>query len=239
VYVLDCGHLHLQDGARVSPNMAGKPVDLLDSCYLIHTAQGYVLWETGAPDALATTPAPANTALVLSRTKTLASQLAELNVKPSDLRYVMVSHMHADHSGNVDLFPTVPVLIQKAEYDAAFAEGRTPPFSPSHPVEKIEGDKDVFGDGALTLVSTTGHTPGHQSLLLHLQKTGWVVLAGDAVQIREQWDRWTASPTAYDQRLAPAMRRVGELVAKYKAQVWFSHDPTQANEQRAERKYFE
>jgi N-acyl homoserine lactone hydrolase len=89
------------------------------------------------------------------------------------------------------------------------------------------------------LISTAGHTVGHQSLLVRLPKTGSVILAGDAAQIREQWDRWTASPTTYDQRLAPGMRRLGELVAKYKAQVWFSHDPTQANQQRAERKYFE
>src|SRR5579872_160302 len=68
---LDCGRLHLQDGARVSPVYAGKPLDLSDSCYLIHASQGYLLWETGVPDALVTQPAPGNTALVLSRTKPL------------------------------------------------------------------------------------------------------------------------------------------------------------------------
>ena len=160
-------------------------------------------------------------------------------VDPADLKYVAVSHTHADHAGNVDLFPQVTLLIQKAEYDPAFVEGRTPPFSAKQPVRKVEGDLDVFGDGSMTLISTPGHTAGHQSLLIHLQKTGWVLLAGDAVQIKDQWDRWTAEPDKYDQRLAPTMRRVGELVSKYKAQVWFSHDPNQANEQRAERPYFE
>lgn len=238
LFPLDCGHLHLQDGARVSPAFAGKPLELSDTCYLIHAAQGYVLWETGAPDALVTQPAPTNTALVLSRTQTLLSQLADIGVKPSDIRYVAISHTHGDHAGNVELFPGVTLLIQKAEYDSAFAPSRMPPFPATHPVEKVDGDRDVFGDGALTLLSTAGHTPGHQSLLVHLQKTGWVLLTGDAIQVKEQWDRFGSSPSAYDERLAPAMRTVAALVSKYQPQLWFSHDPMQAEQLRA-KKYYE
>ena len=164
----------------------------LDPRYLIQTAQGYLLWETGAPDGLVARPAPGGTPLVLSRTQTLLSQLAELDVEPSDLRYVAISHTHGDHAGNVDLFPEVTLLIQKAEYEAAFAPDRNnPPFSPNRPVEQMEGDRDVFGGGSVTLISTPGHTSGHQSLLVNLEETGWVVLAGDATQVKEQWDRWS------------------------------------------------
>ena len=56
-----------------------------------------------------------------TRTITLAAQLQKLGVKPTDIKYVVISHTHSDHSGNVDLFQGVPVLMQKAEYDAAFA----------------------------------------------------------------------------------------------------------------------
>ena len=100
--------------------------------------------------------------------------------------------------------------IQKAEYEAAFAPVRNPPFSPDRPVEQVEGDRDVFGDGAVTLISTPGHTSGHQSLLVNLEQTGWVVLAGDAMQVKEQWDRWHASPGSYPERLAPSMARLAD-----------------------------
>jgi glyoxylase-like metal-dependent hydrolase (beta-lactamase superfamily II) len=56
------------------------------------------------------------------------------------------------------------------------------PFSPEHKALLIEGDKDLFADGSLTLLTTPGHTPGHQSLIVHLDKTGNVVLSGDVVQ---------------------------------------------------------
>lgn len=237
VHVLDCGELHLQDGGRVSPSAKGKPMDLLNSCYLIQSGQDYFLWETGASDSLVTNPAPTNTALVLTRSRTLESQLAALGVKPAGLRYVAISHTHGDHAGNVDLFPTVTVLMQKAEYDAAFAEGRMPPFSPKQPVKQVAGDLDVFGNGAVTILSTPGHTAGHQSLLVHLEKTGWVVMAGDALQAREQWERYQANPGGYDQRLAPAVKRIAEAAAKYKAQVWFSHDMAQNKELQAGQPY--
>jgi glyoxylase-like metal-dependent hydrolase (beta-lactamase superfamily II) len=237
LHVLDCGELHLQDGGRVSPSAKGKPMDLLNSCYLIQSGQDYMLWETGAPDALVTKPAPTDTALVLTRSRTLESQLAALGVKPADLRYVAISHTHGDHAGNVDLFPTVTLLMQKAEYDAAFAEGRNPPFSRSQPVKQVEGDLDVFGNGAVTILATPGHTAGHQSLLVRLEKTGPVVLAGDAIQAREQWERYQAAPASYDERLTPGIKRIAELAAKNKAQVWFSHDSAQNKELRAGQPY--
>ena len=87
-----------------------------------------MLWDTGYPDAVAEKPltSPIGTA---TRAKTLAAQLAEVGVKPADIRYVAVSHTHGDHVGNVDMFPTSMLLIQKAEVDWAFADGKQPPFA--------------------------------------------------------------------------------------------------------------
>ena len=57
------------------------------------------------------------------------------------------------------------------------------------PVRKLDGDLDVFGDGSVTIISTPGHTPGHQSLLVHLPKTGWLILlSGDAAHFKDNWD---------------------------------------------------
>ena len=57
LYIFDCGHGVGPDQARWSPGVnVGKPLEISDSCYLIHHAQGYLLWDTGIPDALAATP---------------------------------------------------------------------------------------------------------------------------------------------------------------------------------------
>jgi glyoxylase-like metal-dependent hydrolase (beta-lactamase superfamily II) len=47
-------------------------------------------------------------------------------------------------------------------------------------VKLVEGDHDIYGNGAVRIISTPGHTPGHCSLLINLPKTGMVLLSGDA-----------------------------------------------------------
>jgi hypothetical protein len=84
---------------------------------------------------------------------------------------VAVSYTHGDHIGNVELFPQAMLLVQKAEYDWPGANN-APRFKPAHPVTKLDGDKDVFGDGSVTTLATPGHTPGHQSLLVKLTPCG-------------------------------------------------------------------
>jgi hypothetical protein len=85
-----------------------------------------------------------------------------------------VSHIHPDHIGNVDTFPDATLIMQRHEWEAAMASPQKP-FSPEHKTELLDGDKDLFGDGSLTILSTPGHTAGHQSLLVHLNKTGYVL----------------------------------------------------------------
>jgi hypothetical protein len=50
LYVLDCGIGHATDQSRWSPGVnVGVPLDVIDNCYLIHHAHGYLLWDTGIP----------------------------------------------------------------------------------------------------------------------------------------------------------------------------------------------
>ena len=234
LYVLDCGRGIAGDVSRWSPRVdVGKSRPFWDNCCLLKHAQGWMLWDTGISDAVADMPdgLPPSVpgATHWYRTKTLASQLKALGVKPGDLRYVAISHTHPDHVGNVELFPGVPVLIQRAEYDWAF--GKEPkPFKAEHEVVKLEGDKDVFGDGSVVLLSTPGHTPGHQSLLLHLPQTGWLVLSGDAVHFKSNWDaRRVPSMNVDREKTLASMQRLGDLVAERHAQLWINHDKPQTD----------
>jgi glyoxylase-like metal-dependent hydrolase (beta-lactamase superfamily II) len=234
LYILDCGQGVGPDQARWSPGVnVGKPLAISDNCYLIHHSQGWFLWDTGVTDAIAAMPdgqKGENGAPSWHRPKTLISQLDQLGVKPSDIKFMAVSHTHPDHIGNVELFPQTMLLVQKAEYDWPLPNGK-PRFNPAHPVMKLEGDHDVFGDGSLKLISTPGHTPGHQSLVVKLPKTGTVVLTGDAVHFKDNFDnrRIPAGNTDKDQTIA-SMQKIADELAKEQAKLWINHDKVQSDQ---------
>src|SRR6516165_4492885 len=102
LYIIDCGHGVAGDISRWSPGVdAGKAQAFSDNCYLIHHAQGWLLWDTGIPDAVANMPeglAPADPRAVhWHRATTLAQSLETLGVKPADIKFVAISHTHPDH----------------------------------------------------------------------------------------------------------------------------------------------
>ena len=232
LYILNCGEGVAGDISRWSPGVnEGKSMDFVDNCYLIKHAQGWFLWDTGIPDAVAAMPnglAPADPkAVAWRRPKTLAAQLEQIGVKPSDVKAMAVSHTHPDHIGNVEMFPTAVLYVQKAEYEWPGANNQ-PRFKKEHPVTLLEGDRDVFGDGSVTILSTPGHTPGHQSLLVKLPKTGEIVLSGDAVHFKSNWDNRGVPAINFskDETLA-SMQKVADTLAKEKAQLWINHDKAQ------------
>jgi glyoxylase-like metal-dependent hydrolase (beta-lactamase superfamily II) len=232
LYILNCGEGVAGDISRWSPGVnVGKSMPFVDNCYLLKHSQGWMLWDTGLTDALAAKPegqTPADPRMThWYRPKTLASQLEQLGVKPSDIKYVAVSHTHPDHVGNVEMFPQAMLLVQKAEYEWPGANN-APRFKPEHPVTKLEGDKDVFGDGSVTIVSTPGHTPGHQSLLVKLPKTGALLLSGDAVHFQSNWDnRGVPSGNTGQDQTKASMERMADILKREKATLWINHDKAQ------------
>jgi glyoxylase-like metal-dependent hydrolase (beta-lactamase superfamily II) len=243
LYILDCGHGSAPDQSRWSPGVnVGVPLQVSDNCYLIHHAQGWLLWDTGINDSVAAMPdglKGENGAPSWIRTKTLAGQLEELGLKPFDIKAIAVSHTHPDHIGNVEEFPQAMLYVQKAEYDWPGLNG-APRFNPNHPVTKLEGDHDVFGDGSVVIVSTPGHTPGHQSLLVRLPKTGAVVLSGDVAHFKDNWDnrRVPAFNTSKEQSLA-SMERIAGILTKEHAQLWINHDKAQSDAQKKSPDFYE
>jgi glyoxylase-like metal-dependent hydrolase (beta-lactamase superfamily II) len=244
LYILNCGEGTAGDISRWSPGVnEGKSMPFVDNCYLIKHAQGWMLWDTGLTDALAAQPEgqkPADPkATHWYRPKTLASQLEQLGVKPTDIKFLAVSHTHPDHVGNVEMFPQAMLLVQKAEYEwpNPLGVGR---FKPEHPVTKLEGDKDVFGDGSVTIISTPGHTPGHQSLLVKLPKTGALLLSGDAVHFKSNWDnRGVPAGNTGQEQTKASMNHMAEIIAKEKAALWINHDKAQRDSLRMSPEFYE
>jgi glyoxylase-like metal-dependent hydrolase (beta-lactamase superfamily II) len=245
LYVLNCGEGTAGDISRWTPGLnEGKSMDFVDSCYLIkHSSKGWFLWDTGIADAVAAMPnglVPADPkAVTWRRPKTLAAQLEQLGLKPDDVKAMAVSHTHPDHSGNVELFPQATLYVQKAEYDWP-GPNNEPRFKPSHPVEQLTGDKDVFGDGSVTILSTPGHTPGHQSLLVKLPKTGAVILSGDVVHFKDNWDnRRVPGMNVNKDQSAASMQKIADTLAKEKAQLWINHDKAQRDSQKMSPEFYD
>lgn len=244
LFILNCGEGVAGDISRWSPGVnVGKSMDFVDNCYLIKHAQGWMIWDTGVTDAVAAMPdgqAPADPrAIHWRRPKTLAGQLEQLGVKPSDVKYVAVSHTHPDHIGNIEVFPHAMLLVQKVEYEWPGASN-APRFKPEHPVTKLEGDYDVFGDGSVTIIATRGHTPGHQSLLVKLPKTGALVLSGNAVHFKDNWEnRGVPSINTDKDKTLASMQRIADVLAKQKAQLWINHDKAQRDALRMAPDYYD
>ena len=103
IYVLYCGEGNAPDMARWTPGVEankGKPILLTNSCYLIKHAKGWMLWETGYAESLASMPNGNPTAVLHWRwrgPKTLTAQLAELGIAPDQINFVGFSHAHPDH----------------------------------------------------------------------------------------------------------------------------------------------
>ena len=244
LYILNCGEGVAGDISRWSPGVnVGESMAMSENCYLIHHMQDWLLWDTGIPDEIATMPngqAPADPrAIHWRRPKTLASQIEILGVKPAEIKYVAISHSHPDHIGNVELFPQAVLLVQKAEYEWPSPSGGRR-FKPEHPVKELEGDYDVFGDGSVTIIATPGHTPGHQSLLVKLPKTGAIVLSGDVVHFKGNWDNRRVPSINFDkEKTLASMQRIADILAKEKAQLWINHDKAQTDTLRHAPEFYE
>jgi N-acyl homoserine lactone hydrolase len=232
LYILNCGEGTAGDISRWSPGVnEGQSMPFVDNCYLIKHAQGWFLWDTGIPDAVATMPdglpAADPKAVHWYRPKTLLAQLDQIGVKPSDIKAMAVSHTHPDHVGNVEMFPTAMLYVQRLEYEWPGANNQ-PRFKPEHPVTLLDGDRDIFGDGSLVILSTPGHTPGHQSLLVKLPKTGEVLLSGDAVHFKSNWDnRRVPTPNFSKEATLLSMEKIAATLERDNAQLWINHDKAQ------------
>lgn len=235
LYVLDCGFIKVTDPSvlpffGVTLADLGGQADMPVSCYLIRHGDQWMMFDAGNGDWRHAMPPEIIAGMVYETPKTLADQLKAIGVAPADVRYLAISHVHLDHVGNVAMLPKARLLIQRKELEAALAEPA--PFIPAAAalrltrpgVVPLDGDEDVFGDGSVTLLSTPGHTPGHQSLLVRLPRTGPVILTGDLyhypaeLRLHKISDHERATE-------APASRaRIEALAQKEKAQIWIGHD---------------
>lgn len=225
---IDCGSIDVELAPFSDTGLyAGQKRTLVASCYLIRDGDRLLLWDTGLDGTLAGKPKDSEGSLLKER---ITTQLARVGVKPSDVTFVGISHYHYDHTGQAADFPGATLLIGKQDLDViksrADLAGRFAPWlSGPAKIEAITGDKDVFGDGRVTMLSMPGHTPGHHALLVRLE-SGPVILSGDEYHFREQIPNRGVPSFNNDRSDTLASHdRMDRLVTNLGAKLVIQHEP--------------
>jgi glyoxylase-like metal-dependent hydrolase (beta-lactamase superfamily II) len=162
------------------------------------------------------------------RVRPVDDALEEAGISLADVTGAANCHLHFDHSGQNARLGGMPIFVQRAEWAKVHEPDYTVPEwidVPGLTYELLDGEAEVAP--GMRLVPTPGHTAGHQSLVLDAPG-GAIVLAGQAVQSRAEWQGGEGSevsgrssspdPDAY-------ARSVDRLRALDPIRVHFAHDP--------------
>lgn len=250
LYVFSSGALTIGKGVLQNFGPMDPPIQIPVGFYVIQHPKGNVIFDTGNNDRLIKDPAywgAAYDALKPVNTPDVAIdvQLQKIGLTPNDIKYVVASHLHLDHGGNVGKFPNSTIVVQKDEVLNAFwpEPGTGGPYmlgdvlplraaNSNYPnavkMLQLNGDLDLFGDGTLVVKRWVAHTPGSQMMTVRLKNTGLIVLTGDNVYFRENVEKslppnivLAYNPTGF----MTAYEWIRHLQATEKADFFTAHDP--------------
>jgi glyoxylase-like metal-dependent hydrolase (beta-lactamase superfamily II) len=175
-----------------------------------------------------------------TRADVIDEQLKKLGYSADKIKVVITSHTHLDHVGNIQMFPNAIHVLQKKElYQGWWPEkfqGRTSPgafvmadIASAREFNYLElnGDYDLFGDGSVWVLSTPGHTIGHQSLKIKLPQTGTVILSLDAIWMQENLDGYPAGLNYSVLDYTNSVNRLKFMRDLEGGQIFFGHDQDQ------------
>src|SRR6266487_4078482 len=222
--------LYLMQLSTSTVPAAGRTLEMVLGCYLVETSDGkHILIDSGLP---ADVPLPPG-APPAEHEKNVIEQLTELALRPDDIDILICTHFDVDHAGYHDAFTKAELVVQREHYELArsghvrFAPARAHWDHPALRYRLIDGDTELLP--GLILLETSGHTPGHQSVLLRLPQTGAVLLAIDAVVLERLFtpDR-KAWPLENEEQLRASTRKLLDLVEReHVTLVIFGHDGQQ------------
>jgi len=250
MYVFSSGALTI--GKHILQNLG--PTDTIQvpvGFFVVLHPKGNVLFDTGNNDKILTDPSYWGAFFkslnpVVTPDVAIDAQLAKIGLKPDDITYVVVGHLHLDHGGNVGKFPNSTLVVQKDEIRNAFwpEPGTAGPYITGDvaPLRsamgeampnkvkmlQLEGDMDIFGDKSVVVKRSVGHTPGSQMLLVRLPKSGSIILTSDNVYFRENVEKNILPNVTLTYDPAGILRAyewIRYMQATEKADFFTAHDP--------------
>lgn len=196
-------------------------------CYLVQTGDGKnILIDSGLPEVLPEDESE------FENGRSVIEQLAGIGLTPGDIDTVISTHYDGDHAGRHAAFTRAQYVVQRAHHLVAAANPRFAFIRPQwdQPMERIrlvDGDTQLLP--GLELIETSGHVPGHQSVLVRLPETGAVLLTIDAVPFAAGFsddpDEGT-NPNGEAGR-ASTLKLLDLVEKEHVGLVIFGHDPEQ------------
>jgi N-acyl homoserine lactone hydrolase len=221
----------MQLSSSTVPVGGGQTLEMISGCYLIEMGgRKHVLIDSGLPEEVqmpAGMPASENK-------KNVLEHLAELGLRPEQIDIVICSHFDVDHAGYHDAFTQAEFIVQRSHYELArsghprFAGARAHWDHPALRYRLIEGDSEILP--GVSLLETSGHALGHQSVLVKLPESGTILLAVDAVLMQRLFtvDRRAWPNDDNEEQLRASTRKLLDVVEREQVGlVVFGHDGEQ------------
>jgi N-acyl homoserine lactone hydrolase len=232
------------------PKEKQRDITIPVSMWVIDHPKGVVVFDTGNNVAISDGAdnckkywAPGNCDFLKpsqTRADVIDAQLKTLGYDVSKVKVVVSSHSHLDHIGNIEMFPNAIHVIQKKElYQAWFPEkfqGRTTPGTfvmadidnaREFNYVELEGDYDLFGDGSVMVLSTPGHTLGHQSMKVKTGSGQTIIMSQDAIWMQENVDGYPAGLNYSVLDYTKSLNRLKNMRDLEGATLFFAHDQDQ------------
>jgi glyoxylase-like metal-dependent hydrolase (beta-lactamase superfamily II) len=239
IYPLHCGG-DLSDWAVFDPfdDQVGTKVYNPYFMYVVTHPSGNVLFDSGVHPQMGSDPvarlgpAAASFQVQMTADDALDRRLATIDMKPSDIEVVVQSHLHFDHAGGLEWLTQATILVQRDELRFA----RNPPvyqrliyvpadFEHELRWQQLDGDHDVFGDGSVAVISTPGHTRGHQSLIVRLGSGRTVILLADAAYLLSKMRERALPAVVWNpDAMVASWERIEALEREHDALLLATHD---------------
>jgi glyoxylase-like metal-dependent hydrolase (beta-lactamase superfamily II) len=170
----------------------------------------------------------------------LDSRLGQLGVQPQDIDYLVLSHLHFDHAGNIGLFAGTGAKLVCNDKEKEFAFGFEGPFSGAHlktdyaacDFDTVSGDTEILP--GVTLIEAPGHTPGTMAMKVDLPQTGTMLFTSDSVYLGDSFGP-PAVPAAIVNDLSAwygSVEKIRRIAEESDATVVFGHDSEQLRSMR-------